>query len=268
MELTEKQEKWLNRCVNGYTWWRDIPGHFEINQETGLVDIYGTFDCSNQGIEDFMGIRFGVVTGIKFDCSYNELTSLEGAPLEIGSEDSMADGAGFLCSHNNLKKLGNVLPKQKNYLRYFDCKDNLLENLVGLPKNIMNLDFSKNRIISLKGIPLGFRFTEESYLKHFYNESYRPDVVHELDYIRCEGNVIPERRIRSIYKTMVEFNCDYWMALALHAKGIKYWSPDIWEKILKDPEVKHFSDLTDGFDSVAISEMYMTSLALSELEIN
>ena len=67
---------------------------------------------------------------------------------------------------------------------------------------------------------------------------------------------------------MVEFNCDYWMALALHAKGIKYWSPDIWEKILKDPEVKHFSDLTDGFDSVAISEMYMASLALSELEIN
>ncbi len=267
MELTEKQEKWLNRCVGGYSWARSRRGHFEVNQETGLVDIYGTFDCSNQGLEDFMGIRFGVVTGRYFNCSRNELTSLEGAPLEIGSENCKIMGCEFLCSHNNLKKLGNVLPNQKNYLNHFGCSDNLLESLEGLPKNILNLDFSKNKIISLKGIPLEFRFTEEAYIGYSKHESYHPDVVHNVQ-ISCYGNIIPERRIRSIHKTMVDFKCDYWMALPIHSKPIKYWSPDVWEAILKDDEVRYFSDITDEFDSLAITEMYIASLTLSGLEIN
>ena len=42
----------------------------------------GDFDCSRSGIKSLMGIRFGTVSG-NFYCSYNQLTSLEGAPREV-----------------------------------------------------------------------------------------------------------------------------------------------------------------------------------------
>jgi len=60
--LTKDQINWLNYSSSGGSW--------ELNPVTGLVDVKGNFDCSNQGLYDFKGVRFGVVTGIGgFNCN-------------------------------------------------------------------------------------------------------------------------------------------------------------------------------------------------------
>jgi hypothetical protein len=87
--LTREQIKWLDMCTH-------ISSEWEFNEETGLVDVYGDFHCARQGLTDLKGIRFGKIEGC-FDCSNNRLTSLEGAPQEVG--------VGFDCSRNLLKSL-------------------------------------------------------------------------------------------------------------------------------------------------------------------
>ncbi len=91
-ELTPEQIEWLNECTSK-SWTR---GGWTLNPQTGLVDVGGSFDCCTQGLSDFKGVRFGVVTG-DFYCSGNKLTSLEGAPLKVGGL--------FECSHNALTSL-------------------------------------------------------------------------------------------------------------------------------------------------------------------
>ena len=49
------------------------------------------FSCTGQGLTDFKGVRFGEVGG-NFNCSNNELTSLEGAPQRVG---------GYFDCHDN-----------------------------------------------------------------------------------------------------------------------------------------------------------------------
>jgi hypothetical protein len=91
-ELSQEQTEWLNECTSK-SWTR---GSWTLNPQTGLVDVDGGFDCCTQGLTDFKGVRFGVVTG-SFYCSGNKLTSLEGAPLKVGGS--------FECSHNSLTSL-------------------------------------------------------------------------------------------------------------------------------------------------------------------
>jgi hypothetical protein len=79
-ELSQEQIEWLNECTRK-SWTR---GSWTLNPQTGLVDVDGGFDCCTQGLTDFKGVRFGVVTG-SFYCSGNKITSLEGAPQEVAS---------------------------------------------------------------------------------------------------------------------------------------------------------------------------------------
>ena len=78
-ELTPEQTEWLDKCT---------MGKWTLNRQTGLVDVNGSFDCHYQGLTDFKGVRFGVVTG-SFYCHHNRITSLEGAPQRVGG--------GFYC---------------------------------------------------------------------------------------------------------------------------------------------------------------------------
>ena len=84
--LTDEQRKFLDRYIRG-TW--------SVNSE-GLVDVQGDFYCPRQGLEDFLGIRFGKVSG-NFYCWNNQLRTLEGSPREVG--------LGFLCAGNPLISL-------------------------------------------------------------------------------------------------------------------------------------------------------------------
>ena len=94
--LTDEQRKFLDEYIRG-TW--------SVNSE-GLVDVRGSFHCSGQGLEDFLGIRFGKVSG-NFYCSANQLRTLEGSPRVV-------DGS-FYCYRNPLISLEGAPEMIKDY---------------------------------------------------------------------------------------------------------------------------------------------------------
>jgi hypothetical protein len=132
--LTQEQIKWLNNCTH-------ISSEWEFNEETGLVDVDGNFNCTMQGLTDLKGVRFGNVSG-SFDCSNNRITSLEGAPQEVGG--------GFDCSHNLIGSLDGA-PKKVG--TSFNCSGNQLTSLEGSPRRTMSFYCLFNDLTSLKGAP-------------------------------------------------------------------------------------------------------------------
>ena len=101
--LTQEQIDWLNKCTRG-TW--------KLNPNNGLVDVDGNFYGSKKNLNDFKGVRFGVVTG-GFYCDDNQLTSLVGAPQEVGED--------FNCRYN---KLVSLLGAPRKVGGNFYCSDN------------------------------------------------------------------------------------------------------------------------------------------------
>jgi len=152
--LTKKQINWLDKCSKG---------RWTLNPKTGLVDVGGTFNCSEQKLKDFKDVKFGVVGG-HFYCDNNSLTSLVGAPQEVGGSFSCEynrlislDGApqlvywSFKCSYNRLTSLVGA-PQKVN--GFFNCSGNQLTSLVGAPQRV-DVDFncSGNQLTSLVGAP-------------------------------------------------------------------------------------------------------------------
>ena len=173
--LTEEQIKWLNQCTRG-TW--------QLNPQTGLVDVDGSFHCSKQDLSDFKGVRFGVVeedfrceknlltslvgaprkVGGSFECDNNRLTSLEGAPREVGVDFYCRDnqlttlegapqevGGDFYCYRNQLTTLEGA-PREVGWC--FNCQANQLTSLAGAPQKV-GRDFycEDNLLTSLEGAP-------------------------------------------------------------------------------------------------------------------
>ena len=152
--LTPDQEAFLNQCTRG-TW--------SYNPATGLVDVKGDFNFSGKRLSDFVGVKFGKVSG-DFDCDRNYLTSLEGAPQEVGGE--------FNCSENKLTSLKGAPQKvdgdfgcYENKLTSlaggpqevgggFYCEDNSLTSLAGAPQKVGRHFYCyRNNLTSLKGAP-------------------------------------------------------------------------------------------------------------------
>jgi hypothetical protein len=151
--LTQEQRKWLNKCViiNG------IKGSWTLNLQTGLIDVEKDFNCMDQGLTDFKGVKFGRIGGF-FHCSGNSLTSLEGAPHSVG-EKSEGGGYGYFdCSYNAIVSLVGSPQKVKGH---FYCIGNRLTSLEGAPQRVggdypdlrCDFDCSRNRLISLEGAP-------------------------------------------------------------------------------------------------------------------
>jgi len=113
--LTQEQIDFLDRCTVSYT---NRKSWF-VNENTGLIDVNGSFHCDNKNLEDFKGLRFGKVT-YYFCCNNNNLKTLDGSPREVGG--------GFECDHNNLKTLdGSPIEVGGN----FTCMRNPLISLEG-----------------------------------------------------------------------------------------------------------------------------------------
>ena len=113
VELTKRQKNWLDKCAKG---------RWQLNPQTGLIDVQDDFYCSEQGLDSFKGVRFGHVSG-DFYCDWNKLTSLVGAPQSVDGD--------------------------------FDCESNNLTSLEGAPQSVVG-DFHcyRNKLISLKGFPM------------------------------------------------------------------------------------------------------------------
>lgn len=143
--LTQSQKSWLYKCTR-----KRLPSgktsKWTFDTSTGLVDVAGNFVCYEQ---DFKGVKFGVIEG-GFDCSSNNLTSLEGAPQDVGES--------FYCSNNHLTSLKGA---PQHVERGFYCYNNHLTSLEGAPQHVGgDFDCSNNHLTSLEGAPqhVGGRF--------------------------------------------------------------------------------------------------------------
>ena len=135
------------------------------NEETGLYDCDGDVKVEKDLVspDGKLIVKFGVVKG-NFNCSHNELTSLEGAPQEVGgwfnclrNQLTSLEGApkevgeDFDCSFNQLTSLEGAPQKVGTY---FDCGVNKLTSLEGAPKEVGgDFDCYNNKLTSLVGAP-------------------------------------------------------------------------------------------------------------------
>jgi len=105
------------------------------------IDVNGNVDLYDKYLSK-IPIKFRNVSGF-FDCSYNNLTSLEGCPKTIGDY--------FDCDNNMLTSL---VGGPETVVDYFDCSYNELTSLLGSPKTLGGyFDCSNNNLISLEGSP-------------------------------------------------------------------------------------------------------------------
>jgi hypothetical protein len=117
-DLSQEQVDWLDKCT------RESLSGWKLNPDTGLIDIYGTFDCSGQELIDFKGVRFGTVSR-NFHCNDNQLTSLDGAPEKVGGS--------FYGYDNHLTSLKG---SPKDVGEAFWCTGNQLTSLEGAPEKV------------------------------------------------------------------------------------------------------------------------------------
>ena len=128
-ELSPEWEEWV----------RDKGGSF--NYETGRWDFDRGINLSGKRLKH-LPLSFGHVDG-GFSCSYNQLTSLEGAPQSVSGD--------FYCGYNQLTSLEGA---PQNVGGYFSCGYNQLTSLEGAPQNVDGVfDCSHNQLTSLEGAP-------------------------------------------------------------------------------------------------------------------
>ena len=106
--------------------------NYTINDD-GSIDVDGPVSLNSCGLTK-LPLRFRNVTGY-FDCSYNQLTSLEGSPEYVG--------ANFWCNENQLTNLEGA-PKSVN--AYFTCSYNKITSLEGAPKSVGSFSCEGNPI--------------------------------------------------------------------------------------------------------------------------
>ena len=112
--------------------------YYTINNDN-TIDVNGDVELYYRNLTK-IPFKFGKVTG-DFDCSGNQLTSLEGCPKEVGGnficrENNFKDliggpqevGGDYVCYHNKLESLegcagdiGGDLGCSFNYLEMLDC---------------------------------------------------------------------------------------------------------------------------------------------------
>ena len=124
---------------------RDILRNFVSEDRDGFTinfgKVTGNFECSYLDIKSLKGAPIEVGRG--FDCSKNQLTSLEGAPRKVSGN--------FSCSYNQLTSLKGA-PIEIG--RDFWCSDNQLTSLKGAPQEVGGSFYcSKNQLTSLEGAP-------------------------------------------------------------------------------------------------------------------
>ena len=216
-ELTKNQVDFLNRSIMPLQSVNPVTGTWSVNSE-GLVDVDGNFDCAREGLNNFQGIRFGKISG-SFNCSENSLSSLEGAPREVGG--------GFYCSENQLTSLEGA-PREVG--GDFDCSYNQLTSLKGAPREVGgNFYCHRNQLTSLKGAPRGVRRDFYCHRNQLTSLEGAPQEVRWDFY--CESNPISDQTIELICQKMME-NPDLGYGAILASLQSRIPRED-WEKLDK-----------------------------------
>ena len=218
-ELTQEQKDWLDECTK-VTW--------EVNPQTGLVDVSGSFECPQQNLTDFKGVRFGRVSR-DFNCSRNMLTSLEGAPQSVGGD--------FDCGRNMLTSLKGA---PQSVGGDFDCSRNSLTSLEGAPQEVRGYFVcSRNMLTSLKGAPQKVRFDFD--LSHNQLTSLEGAPQSVGGYLHCSGNPISSAAITNVLSRMSGSN------FSLEGAVSYRWKTGGWDEIPEEDKpylAKHNPDLS------------------------
>jgi len=102
------------------------------------MKLKGLFESTGKSVAD-LGIDY---KSGNFNCSYNELTSLEGAPSHVGGN--------FNCSYNELTSLAGA---PSHVGGDFYCYDNKLISLEGAPSRVSGSFYcAHNKLTSLKDV--------------------------------------------------------------------------------------------------------------------
>ena len=218
-------------------------GTYSINPLTGLVDIEGNFDCSSKKLTSFYGIRFGKVSG-SFYFSYNQLTSLAGAPQEVGGGFScrynqltsligapQEVGGGFSCSYNQLTSLAGA-PQEVG--EGFSCDYNQLTSLEGAPREIGGGFYcDSNQLTSLAGAPreIGGGFYCNN--NQLTSLAGAPQEVGEG--FSCGYNPISQVSLLLIWNNIKLYK-NYQIALLVSYKELSQEDKNIIKKDLKEPQ--------------------------------
>jgi hypothetical protein len=156
--------------------------NYTINSD-GSIDVHDDVNLFNKKLVK-LPLNFNKVNGI-FNCSWNELTSLEGSPKEV-------DG-GFYCHENKLTSFEHC-PEKIN--GNFSCSDNSLTSFEYCPKEIYgNFYCFSNKITSFDHLPFSIDGKFICYDNPIYNiwelfEDYsKIDFFNDCDPIR-EPNII------------------------------------------------------------------------------
>ena len=121
----------LKRCTDGT---------YNINDD-GSIDVNGDVNLRYRPLTK-IPFKFRNVSG-GFDCTGNQLTSLEGAPKTVGG--------GFDCTGNQLTSLEGA-PNRVSGGVY--CDNNQLTSLEGAPKTVGGSFYCQNnQLTSLEGAP-------------------------------------------------------------------------------------------------------------------
>ena len=244
--LTQEQKDWLDACTSG---------RWKLNPQTGLVDVDGDFDCEGQRLRDFKGVKFGMVNNYFF-CYNNQLTSLEGAPQQVGSDFDCHNnqltslegapqevGASFDCSDNSLTSLKGGPPTVGGS---FYCSENSLTSLEGAPREIGG-DFvcDSNQLTTLKGAPQKVEGDFYCQYNQLTSLEGTPQEV-EGDFY-CSNNVISEIAIARVLKGMRDNIVPFEIAVSL-----------AWNDIPEEDRIylaKHHRDLSPeerrGYEALA-----------------
>ena len=201
--LTDEQREFLDKYIRG-TW--------SMNSE-GLVDVWGGFYFYTERIEDFLGIRFGKVSGY-FYCLGNQLRTLEGSPREVGED--------FHCYGNQLKTLEGS-PREVGGSFY--CSGNPLISLEGAPEVIKGQFYFKNT---------WFNYNLQSFLRRI--DGIEPD---EISLLLTHHFFTPQ-----VIKEQITKNPDfpYYVSLAWNTEGFKKTQEEL-KKILPENILVKIDDL-------------------------
>lgn len=181
-KLTEKQKKWLNKCIG----WAPSYGmkggqltiysryEWDFNEDSGEVTIWGSFNCSGQGLTDFKGITFAYVSG-SFNCSKNALTNLDCAPRQVDGD--------FDCSYNQISRIeGNYkIGGTDHGFGWFDCSHNKLETISKASFYGRHFIFSHNLLPNLEGADITL------HVPYYHGEGWVPNSVIYLDDNKIES---------------------------------------------------------------------------------
>ena len=169
--------------------------NYTINEDS-TVDVDGNVDLYDKRLTK-LPLKFGKVSG-NFSCSFNQLKSLEGAPLSVGG--------GFNCRFNQLKSLsGAPLSVGGN----FSCSYNQLKSLDGISGKISGAIYcTNNQLRDVKGVKDGWLGEFDvrgnpvyGIFKLFPKDKWDEviDILNEYEVIRDDGNLVILQRLEQVF---------------------------------------------------------------------